>query len=217
MASAMAIAPAGLAAAQSPPAGRFDVSGGFRWTGSMSVGERDATETAPNAGRYRLFSTRTTLAPAPGLEGRLAVRVSRLVDAAFSTAFSKSDLKTSATSDVEGFQDVEAAESVTQVAIEGAAFINLPALAWSERALPFVTAGGGFLRHLHEGRTLAETGAIYHIGAGLTFVLGSSGSGTVKSSGVRFDARALIRQNGVAFGDGSHLSAALGVSFFGRF
>jgi hypothetical protein len=213
----MAIAPAAVAAAQSPPPGRFDVSGGFRWTGGMFVGEQDATETAPNSSRYRLFSTRTTLAPAPGLEGRVAVRVSRLVDAAFSTAFSRSDLKTSVTSDVEGFPDVEAAESVTQVAVEGAALINLPSLAWSERALPFVTAGGGLVRHLHEGRTLAETGAIYHVGAGLTYVLASSAASAVKSSGLRFDARAVIRRNGVAFADGSHLSAAFGVSFFGRF
>ena len=213
----MAVAPGAVAAAQSPPAGRFDVAGGFRWTGGMFVGEQDAIETAPNSSSYRLFSTRTTLAPAPGLEGRVAVRVSRLVDAAFSTAFSRSDLRTSVTSDVEGFPDVEAAEAVTQVAIEGAALINLPSLAWSERALPFVTAGGGFLRQLHEGRTLVETGAIYHVGAGLTYGLGSSGTGAVKSSGVRFDARAVIRRNGVAFAEGSHLSAAFGVSLFARF
>jgi hypothetical protein len=212
----MVIFPGAIAAAQSPPAGRFEISGGFRWTGGMFVGEQDATETAPNSGRYRLFSTRTTLAPAPGVEGRVAVRVSRLIDAAFSTVFSRSDLKTSVTFDVEGFEDVEAVEPVTQMALEGAALINVPSLAWSERALPFLTAGGGFLRHLHEGRTLAETGAIYHVGAGLTFTLGSSGAGTVKSSGVRFDARAVIRQ-GVAFDDGSHLSAAFGVSFFSRF
>jgi hypothetical protein len=216
-ASAVAIAPAAIAAAQSPPAGRLDISGGFRWTAGMFAGEQDATETAPNASRYRLFSTRSTLAPAPGLEGRVAVRVSRTVDAAFSAAFAKSDLKTSVTSDVEGFPDVEATESVSQVALEGAVLINVPSLALSDRALPFVTAGGGLLRQLHQGRTLVETGAIYHVGAGLTYVLRPGGAGLLKSSGVRFDARAVIRRNGVAFADGSHLSPAFGVSFFGRF
>ena len=181
----------------------------------MGAGGGDATETSPSGSPYRLFATRSTLGPAVGGEGQIAVRVTRLVDVGFSTSFARSSLKTELTSDVEGIPDTEAAESISQVTFQGSVLVNLPSWKlWG--GVPFASGGAGYLRHLHEGRTLSEGGAIYHLGGGLTYLL-TTGSGLFRSTGLRASARAVIRTDGAAFDDGSHVSPGFGVSFFGRF
>lgn len=204
--------------AQSPPvAGTIEVAGGLRWTGGLSIGSAIATETTPSESRYSLFAADTTLAASNGLEGSVSVRLSRLVDAGISTSFLKSDLQTHITSDAEGIPDVVASESTTQLAIQSVLAVRLMNWRLGERAIPVVAGGLGYLRHLHEGRTLVETGAVYHVGAGLDYLFKSTDRGLVKTTGLRVDVRAVFRRGAAAFDDEMRVSPALSALLFARF
>jgi hypothetical protein len=80
--------------------------------------------------------------------------------------------------------------------------------------LPFLSAGAGYLRHLHEGDTFVQGGQIYSVGGGVEVPLLTRGAKRVSSVGLRADARAVVRSHGAAVDGRSHLSPALGVSAY---
>ena len=200
-----------------PIAGAFEVAGGVRWTGALSNGTQGARETTPSGSRFSLFETRTSLAPETGFEGSLSFRLGPSVDLRGSAGYARSDMRTAISSDVEGIPDIVASEAVTQLAVEGALVVRLSNWHPTDRATPFVSGGGGYLRHLHEGRTLIENGTTFHVGGGLDYLLTTAGRGGVKTTGLRVDVRSVWREGGVAFDDRSRVSPAVGVSLFARF
>lgn len=199
------------------PGGTVQFAAGVRWTGAMSAGRSDANETAPGGSRFALFAAESTLTPAAGLEASLSVHLQPSIEAGVSVSIATSNLRTRISSDVEGIPDVEAKEGITQLALEGVLVIHLRNWRAGERAMPFVSAGGGYLRHLHEGRTVVENGITGHVGFGLDYILSAAGRGAVKATGLRADVRGGLRKGGAAFDDGLHVSPAAGVSFFARF
>ena len=214
---AMSALPAPAFAQAAAVPGAFEVAIGVRWTGELSNGTQDAFETTPGDSRYGLFQTRTAVAPATGLEGSLSLRLGRSVEARAFTSYARSDLRATISSDVEGIPDAVASEMLTQLAVEGALVVRLSAWRPADRASPFVSGGGGYLRHLHEGRTLVENGVTFHVGGGFDYLLKTEGRGAVKATGLRVDVRSVWRAGGAAFDDRPHLSPAAGVSLFARF
>jgi hypothetical protein len=84
--------------------------------------------------------------------------------------------------------------------------------------LPFVTGGGGYLRQLHEGATLVQTGSIYYIGAGASIALSTADRRQrVKQIGLRLDTRAIVRTGGVTIDGRAYTAPAVGASLFARF
>jgi hypothetical protein len=84
--------------------------------------------------------------------------------------------------------------------------------------MPFATAGAGYLRQLHEGATLVQTGRTYHVGGGATIALLSRDRGQwLKQMGVRVDVGAEVRNGGVALDGRSHAEPTLTAGFYGRF
>jgi hypothetical protein len=69
------------------------------------------------------------------------------------------------------------------------------------KVVPFIRGGVGYLRQLHEGQSLVETGIAYHAGGGLTYWLSSGGQGFFKGWGLRGDARVLVRDGGFSLDD----------------
>lgn len=206
------------ALAQSAPvAGAVEVAAGVRWTGELSNGTQGAFETTPGDSRYGLFQTRTALAPATGFEGGLSLRLGPSVDLRGFALYARSDLRTAISSDVEGVPDVVASEAVTQLAVEGALVVRLSNWRPIDRTTPFVSGGGGYLRHLHEGRILVDHGITFHLGGGVDYLLQAAGRGAVKATGLRVDMRSVWRKGGVAFDDRWHGAPAVGVSVFARF
>jgi len=205
-----------IALAQDP--GRITVSAGVWWMGEMPVGSMDATETGGVAPvRYRLFATDTSLAPSIGVDTAVGLRLSRVIDTELSASYGAPELRTRIRADAEGIPDTEAVEAVGQLAIEASLLVHVTPWSLFGRATPFVSVGGGYLRQLHEGRTLAETGAIYHAGGGVTIMLRSGGRGVLKGAGLRADARAIVRKGGVAFDDDARVTPALEAAWFVRF
>ena len=70
------------------------------------------------------------------------------------------------------------ARSSQQYLFDGGADVAAADSASGSRLAPFVAGGAGYLRQLHEDRTLAETGQIYYAGGGARYWLrGGHGTG----------------------------------------
>jgi hypothetical protein len=212
---------ASLAAAQTvrgPIGGRIEVAVGASRIGAGSVGARDATLTAADGSRFRLFSTSSELASASGVELRLGARVAPVLDVEIVASYAVPRLTTSVTADAEAGAAATASESIGQITIGGAAVIYLPRRL-GPRVVPFVAAGGGYIQQLHERQTLIQRGRMFHLGGGVKVPLASRAArqNRVKQIGVRVDAGALVRTAGVTVDDRAHVAPALAASLFVRF
>jgi len=214
---AMLQASAAFAQSADPPRPRFELGIGALWIGRQPLGTKAATETTGAGGSTALFNTSSDLASAAGIDGRIGVRVTRSVVAEAEASYLKPQLRITISGDVEGAAAVTATETVQQVTIGGGVLWYLTNRAWTRRFAPFVMAGGGYLRQLHDQATLVETGRFYQFGGGATYLLASSRHFHTKGIGARVDVRALIRSKGVAFDGGAKTSPAVGVSAFVRF
>lgn len=194
--------------------GRYDVAVGARWTGAMPLGTRDATLTTSSGGNVRLFATETELTPVPAVEARVGIRLTRLLRVEASVTNGTSRLSTRVTSDAEGAPAVTVSESLREFTVEGALVAEFLAPSPGRRVTPFVSAGAGYLSHLHEGRPLVEAGRTYHVGGGLNYLVHAGRSMDI---GLRGDARAVIRTGGVTIAGRVHLAPAVGGSLFFRF
>src|SRR5262249_3031607 len=147
------------------PAGRFEVSAGTLWLGSAALGSSDATLTGSSGDRFRLFSTSSDLGGAVGLVGRVGRRVTRAVETEISGSYVSPRLTTRISNDAESAPSATVSDTIRQFTIDGGVLIALP---WrvGRRVRPFVTAGGGYLRQLHEGNVLAQTGRLAYAGGG---------------------------------------------------
>jgi len=204
-----------LASAQSAEP-RFSVSAGVRWTGGSKIGERDADETTASGGAYRLFASDTRLGGTTGFEASLGARLARLIHAEVLVSYGQVDLLSHISSDVEGIPDADASESIGQLSVEGSAIFDLAAWQLPRRTMPYLAAGGGYLRHLHEGRMLVENGTVYHAGGGILIPLTSRAAGSARTA-LRFDAKAVIRKGGAIPDDTSHISPSVAASLVWKF
>jgi hypothetical protein len=203
--------------AEAAEPGRFELAIGPLWIGRQALGASDANETTGAGGTLAFFSTSTELASAPGLEGRVGVKLSRAFEAEVAGSYATPQLRTQVSNDFESAAPVTATEVIQQFTIGvGVVWYVRPARSAS-RLAPFATAGAGYLRQLHESATLVETGRFYQIGGGVKYLFVSRPGSHVKGIGARIDVRALVRQQGVAFDAGRHISPAMGASLFARF
>ena len=204
--------------AAGPEPGRVEVGIGRTWIGRETIGSGVATETTSSGGALPLFSTSTELAPGSGSEVRLGLRLTRAFELEASGAYALLHLRTQTSGDYENAVSLTAAETVQQFTAGGG-------LLWYPRhhearpatVAPFLMAGGGYLRELHEGSVLIETGRFYEIGGGVKWLFGRWEGTFVKGVGLRLDARALTRTGGIAFDSRSHVSPELGAALFVRF
>jgi hypothetical protein len=197
--------------------GRFEFAIGPMWLGRTSFGTSDASETAADGGRFRLFSTSTELKSASGFEARVGVRMTRALQGEAVAAYSVPVLTTKTSGDVENAAPVSATEPITQLTIQGAIVAHLTAWHVGRGGVPFVTAGAGYLRQLHQSHTLVETGETYHLGGGVKYLLLSRGAARLKGLGVRAEVRAIAGTKGIAIDHRLHISPALAASIFVRF
>ena len=194
---------------------RVEVGGGVRWVGGAALGDTDATLGTASGGSFVQFASASELGPAVVVEGRVGVRLSRALQVEVSVSYGTAALRTRLDSDVESIPDVTVSEPITRYTIEGTLVASLDR--WRRgRVTPFVSAGGGYLRELHDGRTLVETGRVFHAGGGVTVPIRTSRAGA-SAVGIRADARIVVRSGGVLFDDDPVVAPAAGASVFFRF
>lgn len=190
--------------AQSPPVRppRFEVSIGGLWLGGSALGASDAELRANSvtASPFRLFATESASAGAAGLEAGAAYWLSRTiaVEAAFVRV--RPELRTRVSGDAEGAAGLTVAERLDQYFVSGNVVWLLEGLRFAGRTVPFVSGGGGYLRQLHEGRTLVATGRLFDAGGGVRHhLLGNLG--WIRALGVKLDGRVYVLVDGTAFQD----------------
>jgi hypothetical protein len=206
---------AALAQTPASDAGRLELSVGGAWLGAESLGSATAAETTGTLSMLPLFSTTSTLAGAPVVEARIGWRAWRALTAEAQASYGTPELRIAVSGDAEGAAPLTAVERIQQFTIGGAIVWYPPIRA--PRVAPFITAGGGYLRQLHENATLAQTGRYYQFGGGMTVPFASRPGARLSAVGLRIDVRAMVFVDGVAFDGAGHVAPAAGASLFLRF
>jgi hypothetical protein len=195
--------------------GRFEIAAGGLWAAPVSMGAADATETAPNGTRFRLFSSESSLASAIGLEGRIGVRLTTALQLEGSASHATPTQRIRIRSDAEGIPDITLAETVNQWTIEAALIAHLARWRVGTRSVPFLSVGVGYLRQLHERETLVEEGRIYHGGGGINVLLKQRPDDRrLKSAGVRLGARGEVRAGPGRLDNRVRIAPRVDASFF---
>jgi hypothetical protein len=174
----------------------LEVDLGGAWLGGVSFGTADAVLTrnqTPQA-PYTLFSTSSRLEPALAAEGRVGFHLTSTFAIEGAFLFSRPSVETIVTGDVEGLPSVTASETLTQFLVDVSGVLHVRRLRFG-RAIPFVLGGAGYLRELHEGEVLVESGHTYHLGGGAKIPL-IRRRGFIRSLGVRLDGRVYFRSGG---------------------
>lgn len=201
----LAVVPVSAAAQSRPSVGRYEISGAIGWAGSAKLGTEKATlqgNGVPSGSPVVLFETTSTVESGLTLEGRLAVRLTRMFSIEGTGGITRNDLQTRVSGDLEGAAPVTLTEPLRQFTIEAGLLAHLHKLAWAGgRVVPFVTGGAGYLRQLHDGRTLATNGASGYAGGGIKYVWIERSGGWVKGVGLRADARVRLHSGGFDTGD----------------
>ncbi|HSC28260.1 MAG TPA: hypothetical protein VLD67_13360 [Vicinamibacterales bacterium] len=190
------------AARPAPRAGTWEVGGGGAFVGGYDLGDRPAN-LSPNlsggSNPFLLFDTSSDIGVAPGLQARLGFFVSRSLLVEGGLRYAKPELTIRATGDTEGAVPVSAVSEVSQYLVDGSAVWHFHNASFAGgRGVPFVVGGAGYLRELHEGNELIETGVEYHAGGGLKYWFGSA----PRRFGLRGEAALSIRDGGIDFEEG---------------
>ena len=195
---------------------RMVLEGGIVWSGGYAVGDVNAQLRGNAPGStpppFTLFSASSDVSRAPGVSVRVGVPLTPQLIIEGGGWFAMPRVGFAIARDPEvGSQRIEG-EQLKQYVFDGALVWHLP-LRLGSRARPFVIGGGGYLRQLHEERTLVETGQIYYGGVGARYWL-RGGAGTTRSFGVRTDLRANVRRGGIDFENKVRVFPTLAVHLF---
>ncbi len=177
------------------------------------MGNMDATAATPGGGSFRLFSSSATLGAAPGVDARIGVRLTDRLQIEGAGSYGMPRLRTSVANDIEAGA-ATIMEPTKQLLVEGSVLVSFKPWRADRRRAPFVAGGAGYLRQLHEGATLVQTGPTFHAGGGVKFAMVNRSRTRLKSVGLRLEARALARPGGVALDGRMHLAPALGAGLF---
>ena len=182
-----------------PRRGMFELSGGGMFTSGFDLGDLTAelTRSSPTE-KFDLFSSEATVAGFPGAFTRLGFYLSDSVSIEGGMRYARPVLSVRLSGDAESAPNVTAEEMVSHYLFEGSLVWHLRHLSFaSGRGIPYLAGGGGYLRELHEGNQLVETGQEYHALGGLKYWFGSS----VRRFGLRIEGGVSSRRKGFDTGD----------------
>jgi hypothetical protein len=206
-------AAAQTAGAAQRPLRRVEVTVGAGLMGGTPLGRVNATLRPATGQPFRLFSTETEIAAAPVLELRAGTALTRRFEVELRAGFLRPELRTSVTADAEDAPPLTVVERLDQYVVEGSVLVLFDELRLG-RAVPFASAGGGYLRQLHEGRTVVEEGHLYHIGGGVKHWLFTRRRGALRAAGLRADGRVQVLVGGFALDDDPRRHLAVSGGFF---
>lgn len=195
-----------------PRLGSWEASGGVTWSGGYNLGRRAAELTrniGTGTGAFDQFTTTSKVTPAIGGQGRLGFYVSRTVVLEVGVEYLQPKFSSRLADDTEDAPDVTATETMSRYVVDGSLVIHLISLAFAGgQGVPFVSGGGGYLRELHDGNGLIETGSEYHAGAGLKLWFGPG----ARRLGVRADVNLTMRKGAFDFKEARRTVPTAGLS-----
>ncbi len=203
--------------------GSFEIAAAAHWLGAGNAGTGTATLTPNQAGGagqgFTWFRANGEYQPSAGVRATFAYNLSRTLSAEAGFTYSASRIRYIVSDDPElssGF--TSPGQRLSEYFVDGAVVVRLKRLAFAHgRGRPFALAGGGYLRQLHAGRALVETGQVYYAGGGVKYLLSPWGRGLVRAFGLRLDARACVRSGGFGFSDGATISPAASAGIVAAF
>jgi hypothetical protein len=200
--------------------GRVEIDAGGGLLSGAGLGSADANLRAgdPAPRPFRLFSTGSRFASAPTFHVRAGFAFNRRIGVEGGLMLSRPDIRTSTSADIEDAPPITIAERVDQYGIDASVVVMLNELSLAGgRTVPFVAAGAGYLRQLHEGLSVVEQGRAYHAGGGVKHRLVTRGRGFLSGAGIRADARLYLMSGGIAFEDRPRPHVAISGSIFVTF
>lgn len=181
--------------------GHFTFGVGVTQSGGYDVGDASAQLRGNGPGAsptpVTLFNANSRFTPAAAPTLRIGIALSRMFALEGSASYGHPRIAVSISGDAEAPAQELPGEQVQQYQFEAGLTWQLP-IRIGRRVAPFAAIGGGYLRQLHEGRTLVETGQVYHAGVGARYWLRGGGPGAT-ALGVRGDARLNFRRHGIDF------------------
>jgi hypothetical protein len=170
----------------SEPVGRVQVGVGGGWLGGTVFGEQPADLRSASGGPYRLFESETDLGSTGSFEARAGILFSRHFGVEGRVEFSKPEFRTLVTSDAEATGSFTTVEKIDHYVFDGGVVVRFAE--W-DSVIPFASAGAGYVRQLHEGQALVQTGHLFYVGGGFTFPLLSRSQGFIRAASIRTDLR----------------------------
>lgn len=189
---------------------------GLMWSGSYGIGDAAAqlrgNSTGTTAPSFTLFRADSNVARVIAPAMTIGVALTRRLAIEAAAAFEQPHITVTITGDPEAPTQELMGEKLEQYRFEAGLNWQLPT-AMGVRLAPFVSLGGGYLRQLHEDRTLAETGQIYYAGAGARYWLRGE-AGRSLAFGLRGDVRVNLRRQGIDFADQARVFPTLSLAAF---
>lgn len=195
-----------------PRLGSLEASGGVVFFSGYEMGTTNAELTRnvnAGTGPYDLFRSTSRMKPAVGIQGRLGFYVSHSVAIEGGVQYARPNFSVRLAADAEEAPDLTATEPISRYVIDGSLVLHLSNLSFAGgKGVPFIAGGGGYLRELHDGNGVIETGTELHGGGGVKLWFGSG----ARRLGVRADVGFSMRDGGFDFRDGRRTLPTAGVS-----
>lgn len=198
---------------------RFTVAGGVALLGGYDIGNATAALRRSQTGTTTpaslpLFEADGAIERAGAVEARIGFTLTPAIAVEFGGSYSRPTVGVAVTNDSEaGNIPPLADQRLSQYVVDVSALWQISRLKLGRRARPYVVAGGGYLRQLDVDRVRAETGKIFHAGAGVRYWLrGADARG--HALGLRAEARLHARGGGVDFEEKTRVSPAVNMFLF---
>lgn len=192
------------------------INGGVGWSGGYGVGDATAQlrTNAPGSTTppFRLFDIDSRITPSPVGEVRVGVALPRDFTLEGGVLFARRRLAFRISGDPETTAQQLGGETLQHYVFDAGLLWELPLLR-DTRARLFAGGGAGYLRQLHQDRTLVETGEIYYAGGGARYWLRGLPDSS-RSLGLRGDLRFNLRRNGIDFDDRLRMYPTVSVLMF---
>ena len=192
------------------------ISVGPEWLGGYPIGTSTAQlrTNAPGAAPppFRLFTVESRIAPSAAGEVRVGVAITPRLTVEGGAVFGRRRVPLSISGDLEAAPQRLEGESLHHYVFDGALAFELHHPSRT-RLRTFVLGGAGYLRQLHEDRTLVKTGQLYYLGGGAKYWLRHRPDSS-RSLGVRGDVRFNVRHHGVDFENKTRLYPSVSLLLF---
>ena len=156
---------------ETPHAGSWEIGGGLVWTGGFTgpTTTAELTRNGESSGGFDLFTAAGELEARPGVNARIAVFVSRSVAVEGGFRFSQPTVSYRLSGDAEEAAETTATENLSRYVFTGSLVVHLRRMSPGVSLVPFIAGGAGYIRDLHQGNELMETGTEFHGVAGLKY------------------------------------------------
>lgn len=205
-----------LAGASTAADAQVAIAGGLTWSGGYDLGASGAQlrTNAPGATPppFTLFNVDARLAPAPGGELRVGVAITPRLTVEGGALFARRRLGFDIGGDPEAGAVQLDGESLQHYVFDAGVWWQLP-FGQGARFRTLAGGGGGYLRQLHQDRTLVESGQMYYAAGSARYWLRGRPESN-RSLGLRGDVRLNVRRGAIDFADRARIYPTFSVLTF---